>query len=49
VTEYAQPLRGRRVVRGRELECAEHYGIAIEPEGEVEWFTEAEPDEDSRT
>ena len=38
VTEYQIPLRGRRVVRGRELECAEFYGVAIEPEGEVLWF-----------
>lgn len=27
VTEYAGPLRGRRVVRGREAECLEHYGV----------------------
>jgi hypothetical protein len=47
VKEYQGPLRGRRVVRGRELECAEHYGIPIEPEGEVLWFSsldQPEPD-----
>lgn len=27
VTEYAGPLRGRRVVRGREAECLHHYGV----------------------
>lgn len=27
VTEYAGPLRGRRVVRGREGECLQHYGV----------------------
>lgn len=27
VTEHAGPLAGRRVVRGRELECARHYGV----------------------
>jgi hypothetical protein len=27
VTAHAGPLRGRRVVRGREAECAAHYGI----------------------
>ncbi|MBL8923190.1 MAG: DNA-binding protein [Myxococcaceae bacterium] len=27
VTEHRGPLAGRRVVRGRELECARHYGI----------------------
>lgn len=28
VTDTAGPLRGRRVVRGRETECARHYGFA---------------------
>ena len=27
VTEYTGPLRGKRVVRGREAECLEHYGV----------------------
>jgi hypothetical protein len=27
VTEHRGPLSGRRVVRGRELECARHYGV----------------------
>jgi hypothetical protein len=27
VTEYEGPLRGRRVVRGRERECMAHYGV----------------------
>lgn len=27
VTEFAGPLRGRRVVRGRERECLEHYHV----------------------
>jgi len=38
VTEFRGPLRRRRVVRGREWECAQHYGIPLEPEGEVLWF-----------
>jgi putative hydrolase len=38
VTEFRPPLAGRRVVRGRERECAEYYGVALEPEGEVLWF-----------
>ena len=38
VTECQAPLRGRRVVRGREMESAEHHGVAIEPLGEVLWF-----------
>lgn len=29
VTETAGPLRGRRVVRGRERECAAHYGVKL--------------------
>jgi DNA polymerase (family 10) len=28
VTETGGPLAGRRVVRGREMECARHYGLA---------------------
>jgi DNA polymerase (family 10) len=31
VTEWSGPLRGRRVVRGREGECLQHYGI-VPPE-----------------
>jgi DNA polymerase (family X) len=31
VTEWSGPLRGRRVVRGREGECLQHYGV-IPPE-----------------
>jgi hypothetical protein len=27
VTEHSGPLRGRRVIRGREGECVQHYGI----------------------
>jgi hypothetical protein len=27
VTEYAGPMVGKRVVRGREKECAQHYNI----------------------
>jgi hypothetical protein len=27
VTEHSGPLRGRRVVRGREGECVQHYGV----------------------
>jgi hypothetical protein len=45
VTEYRGPLRRRRVVRGRELECAEHYGVPIEPAGEVLWFEPVHPAE----
>jgi hypothetical protein len=29
VTEYSGPLRGRRVVRGREGECLPHYGVKL--------------------
>jgi DNA polymerase (family X) len=29
VTEYRGPLAGRRVVRGREVECFDHYGVAL--------------------
>jgi hypothetical protein len=29
VTEYAGPLRGRRVVRGREGECLRHCGVEV--------------------
>jgi len=31
VTEWSGPLRGRRVVRGREGECLQHYGV-VPPE-----------------
>jgi putative hydrolase len=31
ITSYAGPLRGRRIVRGREDECASHYGLAGPP------------------
>jgi hypothetical protein len=41
VSPRAGPLRGRRVVRGREVECFRHYGLRrAEPPGEVEWFEE---------
>jgi len=43
VTGFQVPLQGRRVVRGREVECAEHYGVALEPEGEVLWFETTGP------
>jgi hypothetical protein len=29
VTETAGPLKGLRVIRGRELECARHYGPGL--------------------
>ncbi len=31
VTETGGPLEGRRVIRGREMECARHYGLAPGP------------------
>lgn len=31
VTEYRGALRGKRVVRGREVECFAHYGVALAP------------------
>ncbi len=33
VTAHGGPLDGRRVVRGREGECAAHYGVARVPAG----------------
>jgi hypothetical protein len=33
VTAHGGPLDGRRVVRGRESECAAHYGVAAAPAG----------------
>jgi hypothetical protein len=33
VTETRGALEGRRVVRGREAECADHYGSATRPTG----------------
>jgi DNA polymerase (family X) len=42
VTEYRGALRHRRVVRGREPECAVHYAVSLEPEEEeVLWFEPA--------
>jgi hypothetical protein len=35
VTETHGPLAGRRVVRGREAECAEHYGEAFVDPGQL--------------
>ena len=40
VTEFRAPLTGKRVVRGREIECAEHYGIELECEEEQRWLEE---------
>jgi hypothetical protein len=31
VTETRGPIRGQRTVRGRELECQAHYGLATQP------------------
>jgi hypothetical protein len=36
VTAHGGPLDGRRVVRGREGECAAHYGVAAAPAGTSE-------------
>jgi hypothetical protein len=36
VTEIRGPLRGRRVVRGRERDCADHYRTAARPENDRE-------------
>jgi len=33
VTERRGPLAGRRVVRGRELECARHHGVTMRADG----------------
>lgn len=38
VTARVGPLRGRRVVRGREAECLRHYGVMLEPPETVMWF-----------
>jgi len=35
VTQRLGPLRGRRVVRGREAECQAHYGVVDEPDETV--------------
>lgn len=45
VTERQGPLRGRRVVRGRERECLEHYGVEIWPASDVAWFEGLRPEE----
>lgn len=39
VTEFREPLRGKRVVRGRERECAAHYGIEL-PEDDFDLWLE---------
>lgn len=41
VTEWHGPLKGKRVVRGREAECLEVYGVPPHHESEVVWW---EPD-----
>ncbi|MGQ0702952.1 MAG: hypothetical protein ACT4PM_07465 [Gemmatimonadales bacterium] len=38
VTEFREPLRGKRVVRGREFECAEHYGVETQEDEEQIWL-----------
>lgn len=38
ITARSGPLRGRRVVRGREAECLRHYGVGDEPPEAVLWF-----------
>jgi hypothetical protein len=44
VTEWHGPLQGKRVVRGREVECLEVYGVRPHPDSEVvRW----EPDDPS--
>jgi hypothetical protein len=40
VTEFRAPLTGKRVVRGREIESAEHHGIELECEDEQRWLEE---------
>jgi hypothetical protein len=42
VTELSGPLKGCRVVRGREEECRPHYGH--EKEKESVWATQWQPD-----
>jgi hypothetical protein len=39
VTEFRRPLTGKRVVRGRELECLDHYGVETEQD-EQRWLEE---------
>ena len=36
VTEWQGPLRGRRVVRGREDECTRYYGVVVPPSASIE-------------
>jgi len=31
ITAYFGELKGKRIVRGREIECSEHYGIPVAP------------------
>ena len=38
VTEFREPLRGKRVVRGREFECAEYYGVETQEAEEQLWL-----------
>jgi DNA polymerase (family X) len=45
VTDRVGPLRGRRVVRGREAECLRHYRITEEPPETVGWFEGTRPGE----
>ena len=45
VTEWRGPLKGKRVVRGREAECLEVYGVQPHRESEVVWW---EPERPSR-
>jgi len=40
VTQRVGPLRGRRVIRGREAECQSHYGVVSEPDEVVVRFDE---------
>jgi hypothetical protein len=41
VTEWHGPLKGKRVVRGREAECLEAYGVPPHHESEVVWWEPA--------
>jgi len=38
VTERRGPLKGRRVIRGREAECLEYFGVHAPIPSEVVWF-----------
>lgn len=38
VTEFREPLRGKRVVRGRERECAAHYRMEPAPDDFELWL-----------